>query len=371
MSDTHSPDFVESKANPYFIGHEIVENIFLESWNGGRVAHSWLICGQRGIGKSLLAYRLARFALNHKSSSHSEDLFEELPSCNSLQMSEEHNLFRRTAALGHTDFRVVERGWVDAKKNKRKSVIGVDDVRTVRNFLAKTPAEGGWRVVLIDAADEMNINAANAVLKILEEPPSRSLILLIAHHPDRLLPTIRSRCRRLDLRPLKESQVADLLLRYCPNLNTEELSVLTILAQGSIGKALELVENGGASLFRELMSTLGNGLELNINQARTLADKVSRGDTFRTLSSLILWWLARIAAFNARGILTSFTEVVPGEQNLASMLMSTSSPASWAESWLEIQHISERTLALHLDRKRSLILMLNTIVQTANGVRSA
>ena len=371
MSDTHSPDVIESRSNPYFLGHDIAETTFLETWNGGRVAHSWLICGQRGIGKSLLAYRIARFALNHGSSTHGGNLFGEMATYNSLQMSEEHHLFRRTAALGHSDFRVVERGWADAKKNKRKSVIGVDDVRTVSSFLSKTPSEGGWRVVIIDAADEMNINAANAVLKILEEPPSRSLILLIAHNPDRLLPTIRSRCRRLDLRPLKETQVADLLKRYCPNLNKDELSVLTILAQGSIGKALEFVDNGGANLFRELMSLFGNGLELNINQARALADKVSRGDTFRTLSSLILWWLARISSLYARGILLSFTEIVPGEQSLAVKLMSTSTPAMWAETWLEIQRISDQTLTLHLDRKRSLILMLNTIVQTANGVRAA
>src|SRR5690606_8248157 len=129
------------------------------------------------------------------------------PAPATLAMSAEDPVFRRIAAQGHGDFRIVTRGWADSKQTKRKTVIGVDEVREIGAFMSMTPAEGGWRAVIIDAADEMNSNAANAVLKVLEEPPRRALLFLVAHNPDRLLPTIRSRCRRLDLRPLTHAQV--------------------------------------------------------------------------------------------------------------------------------------------------------------------
>ncbi len=181
MTDTSESESLEPSSNPYLIGHEDAEKTFLDAWNGQRLAHAWLICGSRGIGKSTLAYRMARFALGQGVSGKSEaNLFGVNAPPTSLQMSTEHPVFRRIAAKGHGDFRAIERGWSDAKRTKRKTVIGVDDVRTVGSFLRKTPAEGGWRVVLIDAADEMNNNAANAVLKVLEEPPLRALLFLVA-----------------------------------------------------------------------------------------------------------------------------------------------------------------------------------------------
>tara|TARA_R110000868_G_scaffold21666_10_gene89985 strand:- start:114 stop:1232 length:1119 start_codon:yes stop_codon:yes gene_type:complete len=372
MSDTDPSEIPDSRSNPYFIGHEAAEKSFLDAWTGGRMAHAWLICGPRGIGKAALAYRMARFVMTHGASSEAgADMFGAPAVPETLQLSAEHPIFRRIAALGHGDFRAVERGWSDSKQTKRKTVIGVDDVRSIGNFLTMTPAEGGWRVVLIDAADEMNANAANAVLKVLEEPPRRALLFLVAHNPDRLLPTIRSRCRRLDLRPLADRQVIALLNRYRPDLNTEDTSALAVLADGSIGRALELADEGGVSLFRDLIALLGSVPKLNITRVHALADKALRGDVFRTLSGLLSWWLARVTSHGARGDITSLSEIVPGEHALAEKLVTTVPPAMWAETWLEIGRIAERTLALHLDRKRSLVLMLNAIEQTATGRRAA
>ncbi len=348
MTDVPTP-----RDNPYLVGHETAEKDYLAAWESGRLAHAWLICGPRGIGKATLAYRMARYAL----APHDQNDMFGAPA--TLQMSAEDPVFRKVSSGGHGDFRVIERGWSDAKQTKRKTVIGVDEVREIGPFMSMTPAEGGWRTVIIDAADEMNPNAANAVLKILEEPPARALLFLVAHNPDRLLPTIRSRCRRLDLRPLK--QVNMLLHRYAPELAAADVTALTALADGSIGRALELAEEGGVTLFRDLMALLGDAPRLNISKLHALSDKAMKGDVFRTLSGLLSWWLARLAAAGARGGLDALTEITPGERDLARKLLTAAPPHTWAEVWDRIGHLARRTDAVNLDKKRSLMLMLMAV----------
>src|SRR4029077_16039314 len=132
--------------------------------------------------------------------------------------------------------------------------IAVDDVRDLGAFMHMTPAMGKWRVAIIDAADEMNRNAANAVLKILEEPPSNAVLLMVAHAPGRLLPTIRSRCRRLAVPPLADALVMRLLGDYAPDVKEQERAALAQLAEGSIGRALELAGAGSLELYSEMVS---------------------------------------------------------------------------------------------------------------------
>jgi DNA polymerase-3 subunit delta' len=362
----------EPRTNTYLMGHEAAEKDYLSAWNSGRLAHAWLICGPRGIGKATLAYRMARFALSQGGADQGvDDMFGAPPPPTSLNMSAENPVFKRVAALGHGDFRIVERGWSDSKQTKRKTVIGVDDVREIGAFMSMTPAEGGWRTVIIDAADEMNSNAANAVLKVLEEPPRRALLFLIAHNPDRLLPTIRSRCRRLDLRPLTHTQVTTLMGRYRPDIKPADATALAILADGSIGRAMELDDEGGVALFRDLMTLLGDAPRLNISRLHALSDKALKGDAFRTLTGLLSWWLARITAEGARGALESMTEIIPGERDLARKLLSAATPAAWADVWDKIGHLQRRTDAVNLDRKRSLMLMLMAVESAATTGRAA
>jgi DNA polymerase-3 subunit delta' len=144
-----------------------------------------------------------------------------------------------------------------------RSEIVVDDVREIGTFLHLTPAEGGWRIVIIDGADAMNRNAGNALLKILEEPPRRTLLLLFAHSPGKLLPTIRSRCRHLALSPLPNATVRELLARYCSRTGGRRSREICDLAEGSIGRALELVGSGGLELYKTMISMLSrrNGLD--------------------------------------------------------------------------------------------------------------
>ena len=175
------------RENPHLVGHELAAGALVEAWGSGRLAHAWLIAGPRGIGKATLAYRFARFVLAGGEGGGNDG----------LAMAPEHPVFQRAAAGGHSDLAVIERGLGD--RGRLRAEIVVDDVRKANAFLSLTAGEGGWRVVIVDAADEMNRNAANALLKRLEEPPSRVLFLLVSHAPSRMPATLRSRCRLLSL----------------------------------------------------------------------------------------------------------------------------------------------------------------------------
>lgn len=356
----------EPRANPFFTGHEAASNAYLSAWSGGRLAHAWLIAGPRGIGKATLAYRMARFALSQSDGSPEADMFG-TPPPKTLEMSATHPIFRRIVASGHSDFRAIERPWADAKQVKRKTIIPVDAVREIGTFLSMTPAEGAWRAVVIDAADEMNSNAANAVLKVLEEPPARALLFLVAHNADRLLPTIKSRCRRLDLRPLTTAQVQTLIGRYRPDIKSTDAPLLAALSDGSIGRALELADEGGIQLFKDLIGLLQDAPSFNIAKLHALGDQAMKGDAFRTLTGLLSWWLARMASLAAQSALTQTPEIIPGERSAAEKLSGAAPPDAWADVWGQVTHLAARTEAINLDKKRSLMAALMKVEATTKA----
>ena len=210
----------------------------------------------------------------------------------------------------------------------------VGDVRAIGSFLAMTPGEGDWRVVIIDAADEMNGNAANAVLKVLEEPPKQALVLLVAHNPGRLLPTIRSRCRRLDLQPLHDPIIADLLALYASDVVPDDLSRLAALSDGSIGQALRYAGDGGLQIYQVANDVLRHLPGLDIPTLHKLGDKLARdtsGEGFRTLGVVLLRWLAEAAK---------------------SAVRQGPCAAQWAELWSEMNDLFRRAESVNLDRKQ-------------------
>ena len=309
-------DLLPPRENPDLRGHEEAEKILLDGFHGGRLAHAWLISGPRGIGKGTLAYRFARYVLVHGGPGSAAEpetgpgLFgDETPADGagslhgSLYVAPENPVFRRIAAGGHSDFIGVERTLND--KGKLRSEIVVDDVRAVGRFFSMTPGEGGWRVVVIDSADEMNTSAANAVLKVLEEPPARALLLLVSHNPGRLLATIRSRCRKLALQPLAPDSVASMVQGWRrPGLNGEDALSLATLADGSPGRALALVGEGGLELYRDMMALLETLPRLDIAALHALSGRLGKSGAdgaFRTASGLLRWWLARMIMAAAGG----------------------------------------------------------------------
>ena len=214
-------------------GHEAAERALLDAYKSGRIAHAWLIGGPPGIGKATLAFRFARFVLAHP-----DPLAAEVQAATSLAIDADHAVARRIAAQAQGDLRVLERV-LNEQTGKLYTNIRVDDVRRMVSFFAGTAGEGGWRIAIVDAVDDLAREGANALLKVLEEPPARTLLLLISHSPGRELPTIRSRCRRLLLRPLEQEQVVHALAAATGRDAEEpELAKAAAASDGSVSRAL-------------------------------------------------------------------------------------------------------------------------------------
>ncbi|KAF0117904.1 MAG: DNA polymerase III subunit delta' [Rhodospirillaceae bacterium] len=325
--------------NSDLTGHEAAEQALMQAWHSGRFAHAWLVGGPRGIGKATLGCRLARFVL--AATGRGEG---------SLYIPPDHPTFRRIAAGGHADFRLVARGIGDS--GKRRTQIVVDDIREVGRFLTLTADESGWRVVVIDEAETMNDSAANAVLKMLEEPPPRALLVLVSHSPGRLLPTVRSRCRRLALRPLAEGQVATLLARHRPALAPAEALAVARLAEGSIGRALELAEDDGVALYQSMVDLLAGMPRLDGGTLHAFGERIAQGGDrlFVTWTELFRALLVRMARRGVTG--QPLAEAVPGEEILAARLTSVVGLDRWGDVWEKTTHLFGRTESLNLDRKQ-------------------
>jgi len=370
----------EPRLNPDLQGHEGAENILKTAYESGRLPHAWLITGPRGIGKATLAYRFARYVLKHSAvgldklalpaAEHS--LFGDVSAApepddntHGLAISQNDPVFRRVSALGHADFLAIERQWKDEKKRQRKTSIAVDDVREIGSFMRLTPAEGGWRVVVVDSADEMNQNAANALLKVLEEPPSRSLLLLVSHSPGRLLPTIRSRCRRLPLRPLPDATVTQLLQSYAPHVGIDEAATLVRLSEGSIGRSLEMLEEGGLDIHGEVMELLGMLPRLDVTKLHKLGDKLARRDaeaTFRSVNELLQWTFSRVIRVAATG--NPGSVLSEREQGLVNRLSELATLDRWLEVWEKVTRLLERAEGANLDRKQVILNVFHALGRT-------
>jgi len=346
-----SDEPLDPRDNTELVGQGAAENSFLQAWDSGRLAHAWLLTGPKGIGKATLAFRIARFVLAGGNDSAGGLFGDAAPA--TLVMSSDHPVFRRIASGGHADFKLIERGWSDDKQTKRKSEITVDDVRDVGSFMSLTPAEGGWRVVIVDAADEMNRNSANAILKVLEEPPKRALMLLVCHSPGRILPTIRSRCRRLTLPPLSRDTVTELLRRHHPELSVAELQGLAALADGSIGRALSLHEQGGMDLYGAMVGLLGSLPKLPGGALHDFADRIGRqAESVALFGELFAGWLAQGALRAAGG---PGAEVVAGEADLQRRLVARAGLERWTALWERISSLFERADAVNLDGKQVIL----------------
>lgn len=347
----------EPRGNPDLFGHEGTERDLLAAWNGGRLPHAWLIGGISGIGKATLAIRFARFVLANGAKSG--------PPPSSLYISPEHPVFKRVRAGAHADMLTVERRF-DEKRGKMKTDIAVDDVRQVSGFFHRTTAEGGWRVVVIDGVEQMNASGHNALLKIIEEPPERALLLLVTEAPGGLLPTIRSRCRKLSLEPLSEVVVNDLLCRHRPDITYADSQALSRLSEGSIGHALNLAGAGGLDLYRQMIKMLATLPRLDLRAAHVFADSLTRkGDdaVWETATALLVWWLARLVRTLARGEVP--VEIVAGETALV-IRLAANSLDRWLEVWENIVRLFARANSANLDRKHVMLTALLGIEAAAD-----
>lgn len=359
--------------NAVLIGHATAEETLLQAWSSGRLPHAWLITGPKGVGKSTLAFRFARFLLANGPAGEIDagpSLFDGAPVLpESLKIGEEHPVFARVASAGHADLITVERSW-DEKADRLRGDIVVQDVRAVIDRFGKTAAEGGYRVCIVDAADDMNINAANALLKILEEPPANAVLLLVSHAPGGLLPTIRSRCRRLALKPLDAPAMDQAIMRLLPDLDAAERRGLAVLAEGSPGRAVTLAAQGGLKLLSGLLDLVGQLPRPDQTKLHAFGDALARdrsGTGFQLMGELFRWWLARLIRAAAAGQVggSGWTEIFPGETALSQRLAHWQAPDRWAEDWEQIGRLLDRGESVNLDRKQMLLNLFATLGRAA------
>lgn len=360
-------DPLHPRHSPDLIGHDAAQAALLAAMASKRIHHAWLITGPKGVGKASLAYRAARHLLAQPADE-GASLFDGVsPPVETLDLPEAHAVFQRVASGGHANLMVLERGWDEKRKMVRGEIL-VDDVRRLHRFFTQTAAEGGWRICIVDSADEMNRNAANALLKILEEPPVRSLLLLVSHAPGRLLPTIRSRCRTLKLSPLTRDEVIDVLARRRPDLAERDAAGLAALAEGAPGRALALAEQDGLKTYREMIKTLSQMPGLDLPAAHSLAGRLAgkaAEPQYRAFTELYTGWVAKMVRGHAAG--APAQAVVEGEAAAQARFATALSLDRWVEVWETMTDLIARADAVHLDRKQVVLSLLTMMDQAARG----
>jgi DNA polymerase-3 subunit delta' len=342
------------RENPFLVGHTDAEEILVRLVAQQRLPNALLLTGPEGIGKATLAYRLARYifitAMNN-GQNHIEfpDIFGDEPkSVDNLWIDQNDPVFHRVASGGHVDLITVERQR-DASSGKQKSAIAVDAIRAIPSFFAHTSGEGGWRIAIIDPADDMNVNAANALLKILEEPPERSMLILVSHRPDALLRTIQSRCWRLALRPLGDDTVRDLLSRYAPTLSDDERDLAVKISAGSIGRALRLVESEVLAIYRQFLDLLADPARMDgekLHNACGAAARLSDAAAYSVITDLLRDWClagARSAALDLGARDGSNAEIMEAQLD------------RWVQLWDKCDRLLNHADQLNMDRKQVLL----------------
>ena len=313
------------------IGHKAGEQGLLDAYRSTRLHHAWILGGPKGIGKATLAFRFARFVIAHP-----DRLGAVAASATDLSVPPDHSVSRQLSAGGHPNILHLRRPW-DEKGKRFKSDLPVDEIRRTVSFFGTTASAMAWRICIVDAADDMNASSANALLKILEEPPERCLFLVLSHAPGRLLPTIRSRCRRLDLEPLEPEQIKEGLKEMAPGKLPPEdgLSEIAETADGSLRSAITLLSGDGLAISQGFRKMADGAARLDLAGVHALADLVAaRGqtDNWESFRHITETWLHR----RMRDVLKRHVATAKG----------------YADLWEDTRRAIGDADALNLDRKQ-------------------
>jgi DNA polymerase-3 subunit delta' len=361
------PEELTPRNNTELVGHERAENLLLADFNAGRLPHAIILSGAPGIGKATLAYRLARFLLAQ--TEQAAGLFGEPEKPGSLHIAPENPTARRVASGGHADLIVVEREF-DEKKGKLKQDISAESVRKITPFLRKTAAEGGWRVVVVDGADYLNRTSQNALLKILEEPPPKTALLLVTSQAGAFLPTIRSRCRSITLGSLSDPVVTVLLDKFAPGLDGAERAALVRLGEGSIGRALQFHADKGVALYKDLLAVVSPLPALDVVKAHDLADKYARAEkSFEAARDILTGWCLKLARAEARN--APLTDVLPGDAAVFAKIAQAYPPRHFMTAWERMSQLFTQAETAILDRRQTLLGALLILQKPESAVLQA
>ncbi len=320
------------------LGHTTELQTLADNYRAGRLHHAWLISGPRGIGKATFAFHMARYILSN-------------PDQASATESVASNLWpetvvRQVSQASQPDLLHLTRPW-DDKTKKFKTQLSINEIRKTQSFYGMTAGSNGWRITIVDAADDMNANAANALLKVLEEPPKRSIFFVLTHSAGSLLPTIRSRCQSLSLTPLSDEVVSEKLISFDLGVPKPELEEISKLAEGSVRRAVVLAQGDVLSEYRQFLKLMENGAKgaasdwVNVHQISESVSRRGREDAYSLFIDLVISWI--------------------GKQ----VRLQTESPphvlAGWTEVWDKANQSIKLAEAFNLDKKQVILSLFGSL----------
>ncbi len=330
-------------------GHEGQEHALLDAYRSGRMPQALILGGDEGIGKATFAYRAARFLLAHPDPASSA-----VAQAADLSVPPDHPAARRISAQAHGGLFVLRRRWI-ADKKRMPTEIPIDMVRDAIGFFGTTAAEGGWRVCIIDSAEDLNRNSANALLKVLEEPPARSLFLIVSHVPGRLLPTIRSRARLMAFRPLTEEQVLLALRSAAPSGADETLMRrAAALSRGSVRQAFKVLDEGTLAIVEHIRAALARLPAIDWSDIHAIAEGLAgrpNEAAFETMVETVFDWLGEQAQERAG----------EGARRLAPL----------AEVWDKVARLVRETDSYNLDRRALVLTLFTELSEALRASRAA
>ena len=320
------------------LGHTAELEKLAGNYRAGRLHHAWLISGPRGIGKATFAFHIARYILSNPE-------FGNAPESVSSDLWPQ-TVLRQVSQASQPDLLHLTRPW-DDKTKKFKTQLSIDEIRRTQNFYGMTAGSNGWRITIVDAADDMNASAANALLKVLEEPPKRSIFFVLTHSAGSLLPTIRSRCQLLPLNPVSEEEVAAKLASFDLGVPKPEMEEISKLSEGSVRRAVVLAQGDVLSEYRQFLKLVESGAKgaaadwVVVHQIADAVSRRGREDAYTLFIDLAISWIGRQVRSDAK--------------------MAAHALAGWTEVWDKANQSVKLADAFNLDKKQVILSLFGSL----------